>query len=64
MCLAPKSLFKIILIGYIEGLNEGAVSTQDWQTQCETKLLKKKKSRITESSHSFHNRNRGTAGIS
>lgn len=43
MCLAPKSLFKIILMGYIEGLNEGAVSTQDWQTQCETKLLKKKK---------------------
>lgn len=30
-------------MGYIEGLNEGAVSTQDWQTQCETKLLKKKK---------------------
>lgn len=29
-------------MGYIEGLNEGAVSTQDWQTQCETKLLKKK----------------------
>lgn len=51
-------------MGYIEGLNEGAVSTQDWQTQCETKFLKKKKSRITESSHSFHNRNRGTVGIS
>lgn len=30
-------------MGYVEGLNEGAVSTQDWQTQCETKQLKKKK---------------------
>lgn len=46
-----------------EGLNEGAVPTQDWQTQCETKIAKKK-SHITELSHNFHNRNRGTAGIS
>lgn len=26
-----------------EGLNEGAVPTQDWQIQCETKIAKKKK---------------------
>lgn len=32
-------------MGYIEGLNEGAVPTQDWQTQCETKIAKTKQNK-------------------
>lgn len=51
VCLAPKSLFKIILMGYIEGLNEGAVPTQDWQTQCETKIAKTKQNKTKKSYH-------------